>query len=70
MKKRENERTLYLRLMNAVCLGGDSDSLCLYHLRHPVKGFGDAAGIACRDPEASAGGSAGGVSAVSAEPQA
>ena len=27
MKKRENERTLYLRLMNAVCLGGDSDTL-------------------------------------------
>ena len=24
---RENERTLYLRLMNAVSLGGDSDTL-------------------------------------------
>ena len=27
MKKREKERTLYLRLMNAVSLGGDSDTL-------------------------------------------
>ena len=27
MKKREKERTLYLRLVNAVSLGGDSDTL-------------------------------------------
>ena len=27
MKKRGNERTLYLRLVNAVSLGGDSDTL-------------------------------------------
>ena len=27
MKKRENERALYLRLINAVSLGGDSDTL-------------------------------------------
>ena len=26
-EKRENERTLYLRLVNAVSLGGDSDTL-------------------------------------------
>ena len=53
-------------LRNAVSLGGDSDTL--HHRRHCRSLLRDAAGIAGRDLEASAGGSAGGVRAVPAEP--
>ena len=48
-------------LRNAVSLGGDSDSPCLYHRRHCRSLLRDAAGAAERNLEASAGGDAGSV---------
>ena len=55
-------------LRNAVSLGGGSDTPCLHHRRHCRSFLRDATGTAGRDLEASAGGSAGSVRAVPAEP--
>ena len=54
-------------LRNAVSLGGQRHP-CLHHRRHCRSLLRDATGTAGRDLEASAGGSAGGVRAVPAEP--
>ena len=60
MKKRENERTLYSCLLNAVSLGGDSDTLACITGGIAEAFYGMPQELRNGNLEASAGGSVGG----------